>query len=147
MAVIVSLENPEMCSAKWKVDFNSHFRVSISYATYGERIHYTPPSQAPNAVSTASVEARQTTRQSQASVRPGQSGKVTSANTARIDVAKEAYLATTLDSEQQIYQALKPALGEAKARKQAIETAIRALEANGHSDWIADYKSRSTLVD
>ena len=110
--------------------------VTISYITYGEQINYTPVSNSASTAATASTTAKPQAAQT----------KPTS-NGPQIDVVKEAFLATTLDSEQQIYEALKPALGEAKARKQAVDTAVRALKANGHEDWIADYKSRSTLAE
>lgn len=112
--------------------------VTISYITYGEQINYTAPSidvtEDVQTVTTTPAES------------PAKKSKPASAGP-QIDVAKEAYLATTLDSEQQIYEALKPALGEAKARKKAVETAVRALKANGHEDWIADYKERSPLAN
>ena len=114
--------------------------VSISYATFGERIRYSPGlASAPIASQDPSSVALTTS---------SQAGKpVAKSKAPRIDVAKEAYLATMLESEQQIYAALRPALGEAKARAQAIETALRALQANGHEDWIPDYKKRSSLFE
>ena len=111
--------------------------VTISYATYDERINYMP----------ASESLGQTQEVATTDTKP-QAGKTKPTSVGpQIDVAKEAYLATMLDSEKQIYDALKPTFGEAKARKQAVETALRALKASGHEDWIAEYKERSNLVE
>lgn len=117
--------------------------LRISYATFGERVNYVPHTSSRQALISSSDGVAPEVAAPSAANEPTEAA----ASVPQIDVAKEAFLATTLDSEQQIYEALVPALGKEKAKARAVETAIRALRANGHEDWISDYRARSELAD
>ena len=109
--------------------------VSISYATYGDRIQYEPNSPQP----AVADQARATSKASSPS-------KPKPAEVENPEV-REAFLKTVLESEQTIYNALKVSVGEQAARKKAVEVAITTLTKSGHENWIEEYKSRSPLAD
>lgn len=108
--------------------------VTISYATYGDRIRYEPASK----TSAANV----TNESTAANTDAGSAVVAVQKN----DQVREAFLETMLESEQTIYNALRTSVGEARARKQAVETALNALKQSGHKHWIEEYKRRSKLT-
>ena len=111
--------------------------VSISYATYGERIDYKGNSRVgandQNAVATNAPN--KTTPTATSPPEAEENPEI-----------REAFLKTVLESEQTIYNALKASVGEKTARNKAIEVALQTLTKSGHENWIDEYKRRSKLT-
>ena len=111
--------------------------VTISYATFGERIEPIPSSRSMR--TPRSIEPAQPTR-------PKVTREPKTESKTRSRFATE-FLEQTLENERTIYNALKQSVSEKHARKQAVTAALNGLKKSGNGDLIDEYKRRSALID